>query len=52
MTLLLLYRSGYNVGQYICIEKAIADTKMIAGQTVRQFVTSGILATVDCYYSG
>ena len=27
MTLLLLYRSGYMVGQYISIEKAIADTK-------------------------
>ena len=27
MTLLLLYRSGYFVGQYISIEKAIADTK-------------------------
>ena len=26
-TLLLLYRSGYMVGQYISIEKAIADTK-------------------------
>jgi len=28
LTLLLLYRSGYLVGQYISIEKAIADTKM------------------------
>ena len=27
LTLLLLYRSGYVVGQYISIEKAIADTK-------------------------
>jgi Fic family protein len=27
LTLLLLYRSGYMVGQYISIEKAIADTK-------------------------
>ncbi len=27
LTLLLLYRSGYIVGQYISIEKAIADTK-------------------------
>ena len=27
MTLLLLYRSGYKVGQYISIEKSIADTK-------------------------
>ena len=27
LTLLLLYRSGYLVGQYISIEKAIADTK-------------------------
>ena len=27
MTLLLLYRSGYKVGQFISIEKAIADTK-------------------------
>ena len=27
MTLLLLYRSGYMVGQYISIEKEIADTK-------------------------
>ncbi len=27
LTLLLLYRSGYFVGQYISIEKAIADTK-------------------------
>ena len=27
MTLLLLYRSGYMAGQYISIEKAIADTK-------------------------
>ena len=27
LTLLLLYRSGYYVGQYISIEKAIADTK-------------------------
>ena len=27
LTLLLLYRSGYHVGQYISIEKAIADTK-------------------------
>lgn len=27
LTLLLLYRSGYNVGQYISIEKAISDTK-------------------------
>ena len=27
MTLLLLYRSGYMIGQYISIEKAIADTK-------------------------
>ena len=25
LTLLLLYRSGYIVGQYISIEKAIAD---------------------------
>jgi len=29
LTLLLLYRSGYLVGQYISIEKAIADTKEI-----------------------
>lgn len=27
MTLLLMYRSGYMVGQYISIEKAIAETK-------------------------
>lgn len=27
LTLLLLYRSGYMVGQYVSIEKAIADTK-------------------------
>ena len=27
LTLLLLYKSGYMVGQYISIEKAIADTK-------------------------
>ena len=27
LTLLLLYRSGYLVGRYISIEKAIADTK-------------------------
>ncbi|WP_330593503.1 MULTISPECIES: Fic family protein [Lachnospiraceae] len=27
LTLLLLYRSGYIVGQYISIEKTIADTK-------------------------
>lgn len=27
LTLLLLYRSGYLVGQFISIEKAIADTK-------------------------
>ena len=27
LTLLLLYRSGYYVGQYISIEKAIAETK-------------------------
>ena len=27
LTLLLLYRSGYMVGQYISVEKAIADTK-------------------------
>jgi len=27
LTLLLLYRNGYMVGQYISIEKAIADTK-------------------------
>ena len=27
LTLLLLYRSGYIVGQYVSIEKAIADTK-------------------------
>ncbi len=27
LTLLLLYRSGYLVGQYVSIEKAIADTK-------------------------
>ena len=27
LTLLLLYRAGYIVGQYISIEKAIADTK-------------------------
>ena len=27
LTLLLLYRCGYKVGQYISIEKAIADTK-------------------------
>ena len=27
LTLLLLYRSGYMVGQYISIEKAIAGTK-------------------------
>ena len=27
LTLLLLYRSGYMIGQYISIEKAIADTK-------------------------
>lgn len=27
LTLLLLYRSGYFVGQYVSIEKAIADTK-------------------------
>ena len=27
LTLLLMYRSGYLVGQYISIEKAIADTK-------------------------
>lgn len=27
MTLLLLYRSGYTVGKYISIERAIADTK-------------------------
>lgn len=29
LTLLLLYRSGYLVGQYISIEKAIADTKEV-----------------------
>lgn len=29
LTLLLLYRSGYVVGQYISIEKAIADTKEV-----------------------
>ena len=29
LTLLLLYRSGYMVGQYISIEKAIADTKEV-----------------------
>jgi Fic family protein len=27
LTLLLLYKNGYMVGQYISIEKAIADTK-------------------------
>ena len=27
LTLLLLYRSGYMIGQYISVEKAIADTK-------------------------
>lgn len=27
LTLLLLYRSGYTVGKYVSIEKAIADTK-------------------------
>ena len=27
LTLLLLYKSGYMVGQYISIEKAISDTK-------------------------
>lgn len=27
LTLLLLYRSGYSVGKYVSVEKAIADTK-------------------------
>lgn len=36
LTLLLLYRSGYKVGQYISIEKAIADTKSVYYDALRQ----------------
>ena len=36
LTLLLLYRSGYYVGQYVSIEKAIADTKESYYQTLRR----------------
>lgn len=36
LTLLLLYRSGYYVGQYISIEKAIADTKDSYYQALQQ----------------
>lgn len=36
LTLLLLYRSGYFVGQYISIEKAIADTKEVYYESLRK----------------
>ncbi len=36
LTLLLLYRSGYIVGQYISIEKAIADTKEMYYKVLQQ----------------
>ena len=36
LTLLLLYRSGYIVGQYISIEKAIADTKETYYEVLQQ----------------
>ena len=36
LTLLLLYRSGYVVGQYISIEKAIADTKETYYEVLQQ----------------
>lgn len=36
LTLLLLYRSGYIVGQYISIEKAIADTKESYYEVLKQ----------------
>ena len=36
LTLLLLYRSGYIVGQYISIEKAIADTKETYYEVLRR----------------
>lgn len=36
LTLLLLYKSGYIVGQYISIEKAIADTKESYYATLQQ----------------
>ena len=36
LTLLLLYRSGYVVGQYISIEKAIADTKESYYEVLKQ----------------
>ena len=36
LTLLLLYRSGYIVGQYISIEKAIADSKEVYYDVLQQ----------------
>lgn len=36
LTLLLLYRCGYKVGQYISIEKAIADTKETYYEVLQQ----------------
>lgn len=36
LTLLLLYRAGYIVGQYISIEKAIADTKETYYEVLQQ----------------
>lgn len=36
LTLLLLYRSGYMVGQYISIEKTIADTKEVYYEVLAQ----------------
>lgn len=36
LTLLLLYRSGYIVGQYISVEKAIADTKETYYEVLKQ----------------
>lgn len=36
LTLLLLYRAGYIVGQYISIEKAIADTKEAYYEVLRR----------------
>lgn len=36
LTLLLLYRCGYKVGQYISIEKAIADTKETYYEVLKQ----------------
>ena len=36
LTLLLLYRTGYIVGQYISIEKAIADTKETYYEVLQQ----------------